>query len=195
MEVDLSHGKTMATFSIGLGHEAYPSNLAAAAAFAAAAGLPLEEIKDGLRSFVGLSGRYILKGSNGQIVVDDCYNAAPSSVRAGLASINSGFPNESKVLILGDMLELGDETESAHLSLGPSIAAIKSLALLVTVGESGRIFGNGAIAAGVNPTAVRSFRTVDELIAYKSDILGHGGLIYVKGSNGVGLKKFVDAIN
>ena len=92
------------------------------------------------------------------------------------------------------MLELGPTNDTEHFSLGQGLSRFDSLSLLVTVGESGRIIGKGAISAGLNPNAVMSFTDVDELIAKGTKVTEAGEVIYVKASNGVGLRKFIDKI-
>jgi UDP-N-acetylmuramoyl-tripeptide--D-alanyl-D-alanine ligase len=93
-------------------------NALAAAAAAAAAGASLEAIAAGLGRFRPVAGRLQLKaGRNGSAIIDDSYNANPSSVRAGLDVLRN--LSGEKWLVLGDMAELGEGSLDSHAQLGP----------------------------------------------------------------------------
>jgi UDP-N-acetylmuramoyl-tripeptide--D-alanyl-D-alanine ligase len=92
-------------------------NALAAAAAAAAAGASLDDIAAGLGDFRAVAGRLQLKaGMNGSWIIDDSYNANPSSVRAGLEVLR-GLAGE-RWLVLGDMAELGDSGPDSHADMG-----------------------------------------------------------------------------
>jgi UDP-N-acetylmuramoyl-tripeptide--D-alanyl-D-alanine ligase len=92
-------------------------NALAAAAAAHAAGIALPQIVSGLERMQAVSGRLQLKpGPRGSWLIDDSYNANPSSVRAGIDVLCS-LPGEHW-LVLGEMAELGPQAESSHISIG-----------------------------------------------------------------------------
>ncbi len=92
-------------------------NALAAAAAAAAAGASLDEIVAGLGDFRAVAGRLQLKpGARGSWIIDDSYNANPSSVRAGLEVLRA-LPGATW-LVLGDMAELGEYAEDSHAHMG-----------------------------------------------------------------------------
>jgi UDP-N-acetylmuramoyl-tripeptide--D-alanyl-D-alanine ligase len=92
-------------------------NALAAAAAAASAGASLEQIAAGLRDFRAVAGRLQLKaGRNGSWIIDDSYNANPSSVRAGLEVLRD--LQGERWLVLGDMAELGESSEDSHAQMG-----------------------------------------------------------------------------
>src|ERR1019366_7935699 len=89
----------------------------AAAAAATAAGASLEHVVAGLGDFRAVAGRLQLKsGVRGSWVIDDSYNANPSSVRAGLDVLRA-LPGATW-LVLGEMAELGAQTEDCHADIG-----------------------------------------------------------------------------
>lgn len=194
MEICLDDQGATSTFQVGLGHEAYPINVCAAVAIAKAAGIGPASIQHSLKEFIGLPGRYFLRRIGQRILIDDCYNAAPASMIAGLNSVNQGFRSQTKVLVLGDILELGPTSDAQHFEVGTQVAKIDSLSLLVTVGESGKIIGKGALSAGVAKSSIMACADVHELIAKRDQVVAAGTVIYVKASNGVGLKQFIDQI-
>ncbi|MEX2148899.1 MAG: UDP-N-acetylmuramoyl-tripeptide--D-alanyl-D-alanine ligase [Steroidobacteraceae bacterium] len=92
-------------------------NALGAAAAAHAAGVTLPQIVSGLERVQAVSGRLQLKpGPRGSWLIDDSYNANPSSVRAGIDVLCS-LPGEHW-LVLGEMAELGAQTESSHIAIG-----------------------------------------------------------------------------
>jgi UDP-N-acetylmuramoyl-tripeptide--D-alanyl-D-alanine ligase len=92
-------------------------NALAAAAAAAAAGASLAEIAAGLADFRPVAGRLQLKaGVNDSWIIDDSYNANPSSVRAGLEVLRA--MTSVKWLVLGDMAELGESSHDSHAHIG-----------------------------------------------------------------------------
>jgi len=92
-------------------------NALAAAAAAAAAGASLEQIAAGLGDFRAVAGRLQLKaGPHGSWIIDDSYNANPSSVRAGLEVLRD--LQGERWLVLGDMAELGESSHDSHAHMG-----------------------------------------------------------------------------
>ena len=84
---------------------------------ALAAGVPLADVREGLSAFRGIKGRLQRRaGLNGSIVLDDTYNANPDSVRAGIDVLAATVGN--KILVLGDMGEIGDMTGQFHDEVG-----------------------------------------------------------------------------
>jgi UDP-N-acetylmuramoyl-tripeptide--D-alanyl-D-alanine ligase len=93
------------------------ANALAAAAAAATAGASLEDIASGLADFRAVAGRLQLKaGPRGSWIIDDSYNANPSSVRAGLEVLRS--LSGATWLVLADMAELGEQTADLHAHVG-----------------------------------------------------------------------------
>ena len=92
-------------------------NALAAAAAASAAGASLDDIALGLADFRAVPGRLQLKaGTRGSWIIDDSYNANPSSVRAGLEVLRS--LTGATWLVLGDMAELGESSQDSHAHIG-----------------------------------------------------------------------------
>jgi UDP-N-acetylmuramoyl-tripeptide--D-alanyl-D-alanine ligase len=121
------------------------ANALAAAAAASAAGASLEEIALGLADFRAVSGRLQLKaGVRDSWIIDDSYNANPSSVRAGLDVLRS-LPG-STWLVLADMAELGEHTADSHADMGRYARASGVKRLFATGPQSTRAveaFGSG----------------------------------------------------
>jgi UDP-N-acetylmuramoyl-tripeptide--D-alanyl-D-alanine ligase len=111
-------------------------------------------------------------------LIEDCYNANPQSVGAALEVLQECGPVERRIAFLGDMLELGTESEAQHESLGRRIGVLVSR--LVVVGPMGEFTARGASAVGL--AQIRRFGTAEQAREALFDIVRPGDTILVKGS-------------
>lgn len=149
-------------------------NALAAAAAAVAMGIEGKIIAAGLSQFRGVKGRMQRKhGLHGSILIDDSYNANPESVRAGLAVLAKAAGK--KIMVLGDMGELGDSARDAHACIG-SEARFSGIDKLFTLGELSAYavdrFGPGA----------KHFSEIEELLAEVESELTPDTTVLIKGS-------------
>ncbi len=158
-------------------------NALAALAAARAVGVePEGELRVVLSSFRGQ--RLELPG--GVVVVNDCYNANPMSMRAALDDLAASAPGR-KVAVLGDMLELGPEEARFHAELGARARAA-GVDVLVAVGPRAERIADG-FGPGVEavPDAAAAAERVPALVR-------PGDTVLVKGSRGVGLEVVAEAL-
>jgi UDP-N-acetylmuramoyl-tripeptide--D-alanyl-D-alanine ligase len=162
------------------------SNALGAAAAAAAAGASLEDIALGLAEFRAVSGRLQLKpGLRDSWIIDDSYNANPSSVRAGLEVLRplSGVT----WMVLADMAELGEHTSDNHAGLGRYARDCGVKRLFAFGPESSRAvetFGSGG----------EWFADVDSLIQRLQGEIAPGVTVLIKGSRVNRLERVVQAL-
>jgi UDP-N-acetylmuramoyl-tripeptide--D-alanyl-D-alanine ligase len=129
-------GAGQARVRLGLAGRHNVSNALAAAAAAHAADVGIDEIAAGLGRARPLAGRLQLKpGPRGSWLIDDSYNANPSSVRAGI-DVPCALPGEHW-LVLGEMAELGAETEASHAGVG-DYARRAGVTRMFAMGEAAR---------------------------------------------------------
>jgi UDP-N-acetylmuramoyl-tripeptide--D-alanyl-D-alanine ligase len=161
-------------------------NALAAAAAASAAGASLEEIALGLGDFRAVAGRLQLKpGTRDSWIIDDSYNANPSSVRAGLEVLRS-LPGATW-LVLGDMAELGEFAEDSHAHMGAYARDCGIKRLFALGPQSSRAvetFGSGA----------EWFADADSLIRRLQAELAPGVTVLIKGSRVNRLERVVQAL-
>lgn len=165
-------------------------NALAATAAALAAGVSVQSVQLGLGALANVSGRLKpLAGPAGIVIYDDSYNANPASVTAAISFLAE---RSGQVwLVLGDMGELGADSESLHADVG-KIARAACIDRLFCVGSHSRAtskaFGEGALW----------FESTQALIAQLQSDLCAGSLselsILVKGSRFMRLETVVDAI-
>ena len=161
-------------------------NALAAAAACLAAGLPLSAVAAGLAAFAGVKGRLQRRsGRNGAQILDDTYNANPDSVRAGIDVLAATVGR--KVLVLGDMGEIGEASGQYHDEIG-GYAKSQGIDRLFALGDASqqavRNFGEGA----------RHFCNVDKLIVAVDKELGPETTVLVKGSRFMKMERVADAL-
>ena len=173
-------------------HNAY--NAAAATAVALALGATLEEIASGLaRALTSDMRMQVFTSAGGIVVINDAYNANPTSMRAALATLADIESEGRRIAVLGDMAELGSLTELAHFSLG-EVAARSGVDLLVTVGDRARHIADGALAAGMETRSVRPCTGVEEASEVLDDLTVAGDVVLVKASRCMELERIVEGI-
>ena len=164
-------------------------NALAAAACALAAGVPLDAIAQGLSAFEPVAGRsrslsLPRPGRAPLSLVDDSYNANPDSVRAAIEVLH-GLPGP-RLLVLGDMGEVGDQGPDLHVEVGEQVAH-RGIEQLWCCGELMRH------AARACPGA-RHFETVDALLAQLPQALTPAASVLVKGSRFMRMERVVQAV-
>ena len=161
-------------------------NAAAAAAASLALGLDLDTIAAGLSSLAPVPGRLMRrKGRDGLNIIDDSYNANPASTRAAVDMLlDEPGP---RILVLGDMGELGDDGPALHRQTG-EYAAARGVDRLLAVGPLCRHavegFGEGAL----------HFKDQEALIRALDTLLPKNGTLLVKGSRGQRMERVVEAL-
>lgn len=173
-------------------HHAYTA--AAAAAVAMHLGVSLEDVADRLGRVVPTGMRMeLFTAANGITVINDAYNANPTSMRAAIVALADMSTAGKRVAVLGDMAELGSLSELAHFRLGEVVADAR-IEQLVTVGELASRIAKGAVARGMGAAAVRPCASVEEASEVLDDLLEPGDLVLVKASRSLGLERIVEGI-
>jgi len=130
----------------------------------------------------------------GIVLVDDSYNSSPSALRQALDVVAKETGAARKVAVLGEMLELGDQTAALHTELG-RYAATVGLRLLVTIGGDGaRRLADAALAAGMPASAITYFERSDLAASEVARHIRAGDLVLVKGSRGTRTDLVADRI-
>jgi UDP-N-acetylmuramoyl-tripeptide--D-alanyl-D-alanine ligase len=164
-------------------------NACAAFAMGVALGFAPEACVAGLARAPVHSRRLELKRTPaGIVVIDDCYNANPSSMKAALETLAKLASTGRAIAVLGDMLELGPTEEQEHRGVGESAAA--SASLMAFFGERARWAAEAARNRG---GAERVFHSidVDEILEWLRAAIRPGDRILVKGSRGMRMERIV----
>jgi len=136
--------------------------------------------------FSSLRGERVALGI-GALVINDCYNANPLSMRAALDDLAAQQPEGRRVAVLGDMLELGPAEREHHREIG-AYAAAAGVDLLVTVGP------RAAAMLDAFDGESHALPDAHEAAALMPELIQAGDVVLVKGSRGVGLELVTQAL-
>jgi UDP-N-acetylmuramoyl-tripeptide--D-alanyl-D-alanine ligase len=161
-----------------------------AAAVGLVEGLSWDEIIDGLQKSKAQLRLVAVQGPNGSLIMDDTYNAAPTSVIAGLNLLAE--LDGRRVAVLGDMLELGDFEERGHRMVGIRVADVADE--LIVVGQRAKWIAAEAIESGFSTSRIVELDDPDQAIEYLNDRIGEGDVVLIKGSRGMQMDKIVSAL-
>jgi UDP-N-acetylmuramoyl-tripeptide--D-alanyl-D-alanine ligase len=174
---------------LGLSGEHAVANALAALAAAEAAGVEREAALAALEAVRPLPGRgRVERLEGGTVLVDETYNASPDAVAAVLRSLAATSWEGRKLLVLGDMLELGERAASLHREAVLQ-ARGAGVDLLVTVGPL-----SGAACSQAGEMEARSFADSAEAAEAAERIVRGGDLVVVKGSRGMAMERFAEAL-
>ncbi len=162
-----------------------------AVAVGAELGLTSAEIRAGLLACPAPKRRLQLHQCGGLRIVDDCYNANPDSVAAALATLREVSNNGRRVVVLGDMGELGSSSQAAHEEVGRSVAA-SGVDCFFAVGEMSSVLAGAARAAGQR--AVHEFTDAASAAEAVKRVLRPGDWVLVKASRACRLETVVETL-
>ena len=165
-------------------------NALAATSAAVAVGATAEEIKAGLEALQPVAGRLApVEAKRGATLIDDTYNANPTSMQMGINVLAKR--DGVKILVLGDMGELGEDVAQMHFDIGKQ-AKNAGIDYLYCLGEYSKkaceAFGDNADA-----TASASFTNVEDLIAALDPMVQDKTTILIKGSRAMKMERVVKA--
>ncbi|MGG4167790.1 UDP-N-acetylmuramoyl-tripeptide--D-alanyl-D-alanine ligase [Rossellomorea vietnamensis] len=156
-------------------------------------GLSVDEMKEGLQSLKLTQMRMeMVEGKKGESIINDAYNASPTSMKAaiGLVSELEGF--RTKILVLGDMLELGEDEEEFHQEIGRLIDQEK-IQQVFTFGRLGALIAKGALE-NFPEDLVHSFTDKESLTNELSSLIKGDELILFKASRGMKLEEIIEGL-
>jgi UDP-N-acetylmuramoyl-tripeptide--D-alanyl-D-alanine ligase len=159
--------------------------VAAGRAFA----LSIEECAAGLATAPLAKARLQIKQIGGVQFLDDSYNANPDSMKAALRTLVELDADGKRIAVLGEMRELGDESERGHREVGETAAALK-IDRLISIGSVAAAIADAAKHAGLRETAiVNSTSKAADLLR---DIAAPGDLILIKGSRAARTEEVIE---
>jgi UDP-N-acetylmuramoyl-tripeptide--D-alanyl-D-alanine ligase len=188
-------------FNLRIGNESTPATLScigkhnvynalAAAAAAHAYSIPVEKIVQGLGAFRPAAMRSRILDIFGIKVIDDTYNANPSSMDAALSMLVELTEGGRAIACLGDMFELGDEAEATHRRLGRHAGKL-GIDRLYLLGEMANTIAQGALEEKLPDRCVEIVASHKELVLRLRDEGRRGDVILVKGSRGMRMERIV----
>ncbi|UHA60825.1 UDP-N-acetylmuramoyl-tripeptide--D-alanyl-D-alanine ligase [Metabacillus litoralis] len=167
-------------------------NALAAYAVADSFGIEKDAIKKGFSS-MKLTGMRLelIQAINGASIINDAYNASPTSMLAAIDLIENLKGFDQKIVVLGDMLELGDDEVEYHRQVGREIKQ-NNISHIFTYGKLGKEIANGA-KENQPVNTVHHYDHKDELIKHLQSIVKEKDIVLVKASRGMKLEEVVNS--
>ena len=126
----------------------------------------------------------------GVIIIDDSYNASYDSVKSSIDLLAKSH-NTRKIIVLGDMLELGQYSEEIHYRTGKLITSDK-IDILITLGTLSKDIDKGALSNNFPQDNIHHFNNSQELLTFLDNELVKDDIILLKGSHAMGLTAIAD---
>lgn len=172
-------------------HQIYP--LAAAAALGISCDMSLTTIKKGLEKVESSPHRLqALAGYNGSTILDDTHNAAPIAVEEALETLNH-VPARRRIVILGEMKELGDLSEKMHRGVARKIYKDKIDLVFLGTGDA-EFIKDELLKLGFIPERIQSNLQNPQIVAQLLKILVRGDIVLIKGARSVRLDEVVQRV-
>ncbi len=169
------------------------SNALVAVAVGRRLGLSEDQIVQGLAKAQGPEMRMQRQEAGGVTILNDAYNANPGSMQAALNALALLPAQGRRIVVLGDMLELGPTTAALHEEVG-DIVAVSKIDLLVCIGPQSRNIATAAEKAGMASDAIIHFPDVPTAISLVPRLLSQGDLVLIKASRGMKLENVARAV-
>jgi UDP-N-acetylmuramoyl-tripeptide--D-alanyl-D-alanine ligase len=193
VEMDLGGSRHFVELKLIGSHNGH--NATAAAAVGLALGIETELILRGLAN-AQTPGRRMrpVRMPGGALLIDDCYNANPSSTKAALLTLTHLVKGRGRAIaVLGDMLELGPTELDLHRDVG-RFAAGAGLTLLVCFGTRARALGEGALEAGLPAENIEYTEDPAEAVRLVQTRVRPDDIVLVKGSRGMKMERISDPL-
>jgi UDP-N-acetylmuramoyl-tripeptide--D-alanyl-D-alanine ligase len=169
-------------------------NALASAAVGWLLGISVDRIAEGLRSFVPPPMRMqTIKHSSGAIFVNDAYNANPASMVQSIWSFMENYSDKERVVVLGSMAELGEESPKLHFHIGTEVGKC-TINKIFLFGEETKMVLDGLMAVGRNQRDIVHTNKIEELIEQVRKQLKPNVAILFKGSRVMQLERVIEAL-
>lgn len=185
----LTHGTETVRINLPIPGAHHAFNAAQAVAVGVELGISMEEAAQGLASLRMTGSRLDVKEERGfrdSVIIDDAYNASPDSMRAGIQTLMA-LEGPRKVAILGDMLELGDESQAYHREVG-TFAKDAGVNLVLGVGELAKELVEASGPIGIH------FPDKQMLMDALPQLIQTNDVILIKASRGMALDQVVETL-
>ena len=180
------------TISVNLSQIGYCNiyNALAALATGHSLGISGKDMSRGLENYQQIPQRNEQIHYEGVTLINDAYNANPQSMREALKTLSEFNTQGKRFLIIGDMLELGLLSESAHHELGQEII-LSNVDHLVTVGPLASLVAESAKKNPRHPLQIGKFNTHAEAVSYLLRNVEKGDCLLIKGSRGTKMENII----
>lgn len=156
-------------------------------------GIEEKDILAGIMNLKAVGGRNNIIKTDKYVLIDDCYNANPVSMKAAIDVLSKADKGDGRrVAILGDMFELGSEEAAYHRSIGEHINR-KKIDVVVCIGSLSKNIASAIDSS--DKIQVCEYKDVDSFLEEKDKVLVKGDIILIKASHGMNFKKIVEELS
>jgi len=157
-------------------------------------GLDLPEMAAALERFDPVPMRCQVIEAREATIINDTYNANPAAMRAALELLREFDAPGQKIVVLGDMAELGDQAARRHRELGKQVVTVAGADLLIACGDHARHVVAGARAAGMPRTKAIPCLEAADALPFLGQSLLPGDVVLVKGSRLMAMERIAEAL-
>ncbi len=184
-----------ATFETRIGNPLFLENLLGALTLLRLQNVDMELLRKATQTLsVEVQGRMQFREMNGYLLVNDTYNANPTSFKSVLASLRKAYPKRRLLVVAGPMAELGEESLQLHQQLGAEMHQ-QGVAHLFALGEDlANAYVQGWKSRSQDSPTVLHTEDLQELIAEFQKIQRHDDIVLVKGSRSAHMERVVEAL-
>jgi UDP-N-acetylmuramoyl-tripeptide--D-alanyl-D-alanine ligase len=170
------------------------SNAVAAISVAAMHGVAWHDMRQAMQGMApGRMRGNLIRFREGFSVIDDCYNSSPRGLREMIRTLAKLPGFERRILVAGEMLELGDESSKLHAACGREVATA-GVDLVVGVGGDAEALVGAARANGIGENCSFFVTDAEEAGRLLRRLLRNGDLVLMKASRGVGLERALETL-
>ena len=193
MSFELNYGGLRKKVALPSFYDSTLSNFLAAVAVAFTFSVPIEDINERSAQLKPAPKRGTVSLlEKAKTLIDDSYNSNPVALEVTLKSV-AELRAKRKIAVLGDMLELGEDSVKYHVSAGKQVVE-SGFDLLVTVGPLSKHMADGAREKGMPKERIHTFENSQEAAKSLGGLLEHGDLILVKGSRGIKMEYIIEQL-
>lgn len=180
-------------YSLSLIGDHYVKNACYAIALARKLNIHETEIRKGLKyaTITGMRMEHI-NGQKGTLIINDAYNASPTSMKAAIETVKQLSGYSKKVLVLGDMLELGKEEEKLHRGVAKSVN--HSISDVIVIGKRGAWIADELYKRGISGINIYSFKEKEDAKEKLKEMLSEETVILLKASRGMKLEALLSEL-
>jgi UDP-N-acetylmuramoyl-tripeptide--D-alanyl-D-alanine ligase len=191
----LAQGGKRVRLELALAGRHVISNALGACAAASVWGIDAAESQEVLRNLRAPAMRgELLRFSNGAALINDSYNSSPAALHAMIAVLATTPDYRRRILVAGEMRELGPASAELHREAGSFAAKTGKIDLVIGVAGDAAQIVEGALAAGLSKRQTKFFASSEEAAKLLSEFIAPGDLALVKGSRGVRMERIVEAL-